>query len=156
MGTSSIIIPIDEEQIQEMNEWLVDYGFEIPVGITSRYPTPSEIRQVLDEMPEYTKVYSMENLWDVGVYETALYDQEHRSSSGKDAYICSIGPKLDDSLPLHIYFSGGSPEVNLEIVLGLARFTGPLLYINFSDGSPILVFPDEKLADLISKWEKRT
>ena len=150
------IVPIDKEHTQGFNRFLSTFGVEIPSGTVSRYPTPSEIRQVLDEMHEFTKHYSVtEKVWDVDIYETAAYDPILRRMNGKRATIYSMGPALNESLPLPIYFHGGWEEVNLEITLRLTRFTGPLLLIGDFDAVPLLVSPGINLPELLNQWEKQ-
>ena len=150
------IIAIDEELTQEKNDFWAQLGIEIPMGTTSRYPTPSEIRQALNEMTEYTKDYFItEKAWDVDIYETASYDQKLHRIDGKYATIYSIGPALSESLPLPIYFHGGWEEVNLEIVLRLTYFTGPLMIMCDVDTVPLLVSPGAELTDLLSRWKKQ-
>src|SRR5262245_25266875 len=125
MGVSYDIVPLVEEYYEDIAEYLLDFGIEIQPGTKSRFPTPAEIRRVLDEMPEYTKRYHItEHSWDVDVFETAYYDQELRRIDGKYTSINSVGPGLDETEPLHVYFRGGTDEVILEIVLNLSKFTG--------------------------------
>jgi hypothetical protein len=149
------IVPFVEEYYSEFVEYLADFGIEIPTGTKSRYPTPLEIRQALDEMPEYTKRYSISHMsWDVDIYETAFYDQELRRSRGKYASINSVGPAPDETIPLHIYFHGGTDEVNLEIVMRLTKFTGPLVLMAESDAIPVLVTHGDNVSDLMQQWQR--
>ncbi len=150
------VMPIDEEHWQQWNEYLAQFGARIPIGVASRYPLPSEIRQVLDEMTDYTKKYFItEKVWDVDIYETIFYDEEKHHSTGKHASINSIGPALNESSPLHIYFHSGTEEVNLEIVLRLSVFTGPLILMADDDIVPLIVADRQQLADLVNQWEKQ-
>ena len=155
MSVGYIIIPIDKEQLQELNEYLAPFGQGIPTDTISRYPTASEIQHVLDEMPDYTKSYFItDKAWDVDVYETAFYDAERKYIGGKHTSIYSIDWALDEALPLHIYFHGGWEELNLEIVRCLTAFTGPLILLCDSDAVPLLVSSEKQLGELVSQWKK--
>lgn|GEM_PF-1417115 len=155
MSASYSLLPLERNTKQSLNEYMPQFDLGVVIDITSRYPTPSEIRQVLDQMPEYTKDYFItEKVWDVKVYETTFYEQQLRIINGKCATIYSIEPTFDEFLPLSIYFHGGSEELNVEITLRLTRFTGPLLLIGDFDGIPLLVSPNNNVADLLSQWEK--
>jgi len=154
MSVSYYIIPIEENMYEQLSEFLAQFGIEIPVEMISRYPTPSEIRQVLSEMPAYTKEYFItEKAWQVSVHEIDGYDPKLHLWRGKYASISPIGPAPDELLPICVTFKG-SYELNVDILLRLTHFTGPLLLIGDSDMIPLLVSPNDNVADLLREWEK--
>ena len=139
-----------------MRQYLAQFGIEVAIETRSRFPTPAEIRKVLEGMSEYTKIYNIsEQHWDVDIYETAYYDPlSLHFFGGKHATIYASDTLLDDSLPLDFHFHGGWDEVNLQITLGLTHFTGPLVLMADSDVVPVLVSADQTVPDLLRQWAK--
>jgi hypothetical protein len=151
------IIPIKKEYYeQKLPEWLAEFGIDLPPGISSRYPTPIEIRRVLDETPEWTKHFNISaTQWDAEVSEPNWYSDElGMKIYGRDAIIHSVGFSSDESMPLHIYFRNGWEEFNLEIVHRLTKYTGALILMADFDAVPVLIFPDAMLPDLLEQWKQ--
>jgi hypothetical protein len=150
-----VVIPISAEDRDGLNKWLSEYQQEIPAGITSRFPTPLEIRQVLTDMPDYTKEYPDSGRhFDVNIYETAFYNPARRDHQGRWAVINSSVIAFDENRPLDFCFHGGWDDLNLEILHRLTSYTGSLIMLNAADAIPILVSPDRTIPDLLDQWER--
>ena len=154
MSNLWFVMILKEESNPSLNEYMLEYGgTEVALSTTSRDPTIFEICQVLSEMPKYTKVYSASHAtWFMGIYETIFYDQGLPSNG---LYTDMWGDFVaDESSPVSFSFQGGRYEVNLEIALRLTRFTGPLLTLGSGYSVPLVVYPSDTLANVISQWEK--
>src|SRR5262245_5043347 len=70
MDVQFIVIPFESDG--KLLAWLSSKGVEAPPDTVSRFPTPSELRGVLDSLTGYTTDYSiLRNRWQAIVYETA-------------------------------------------------------------------------------------
>jgi hypothetical protein len=129
MGVShSVLLLLDDPTFEP---WLQEHGVFLPRSWpASRYPTPAEIRAVLDQQPAYTVEYrSGPGLWDAWIdtanrQRTAIWV---RNFSG------------DEDAPHEFFFHKGSEELNIQILEHLPPVCGPLVLINSSAVVPILV-----------------
>ena len=112
--------------------WLVQTDVPLP-GITppGRYPAPSEIRAVIDDLAGLQAHYRVSNkVWQVTV------------ASQKDVSWAILSVKAysgDPDEPQPFEFTAGWDEVILVIAAGLAKICGPLVLLHDSGAAPQVV-----------------
>jgi hypothetical protein len=129
MGVSHVVLTLLDDPA--FAPWLEQHGVVLPrPWPPSRYPTPAEIRAVLDQQPAYTVEYrSGPGLWDAWIdaddrQRTAIWVQDF--SGGEDA-------------PHTFFFHKGSEELNIQILEQLALVCGPFVLVSDAEVLPILV-----------------
>ncbi len=127
MGANIVTMLLDDET----RPWLEESGFELD-ETSSRWPTLSELRGVLDALPD-CKV-------DYRVNPRGGYDIEivRRDPEPRYATIWTE-PFIADDAPLELGFHKSDERMFIEILVKLARTCGPFVWIDASDGEPNLV-----------------
>jgi hypothetical protein len=128
MGVShSVLLLLDDAGFEP---WLQEHGIILPHPWPAcRYPTPAEIRAVLDPQPVYRVEYSIgPGLWDAWIYTA---DQQRtaiwvRNFSG------------DETVPHEFFFHKGSETLNIQILAQLTPACGAFVLVSDS-GIPIVV-----------------
>ncbi|MET0247661.1 MAG: hypothetical protein ABW182_13000 [Sphingomonas sp.] len=125
-----------------MTEWLDEQGISWP-DTASRFPTGSEIRQVLGALP--AEIELIDNGVD-GPMSASIFQREDCWAS------LQIERFTGDDDPQALYFEKGSEELIVEILRRLSVFCGPLVLINDVGDPPEVVFwqydhPDMRIDD---------
>lgn len=129
MGVSHSVLTLLDDPA--FDPWLREHGIVLlQPRPPSRYPTPAEIRAMLDSQSAYTVEYSVgPGLWDARVstadrQRTAIWVREF---SG------------DEDAPHTFFFHKGSEELNIQILEQLAPVCGPFVLVSDAEVLPILV-----------------
>lgn len=140
MGDLYVVMPLDVDDA--LPAWLAEFGIAMPgPGVASRYPTPNEIRAVLDALPGCRVTYDVgDGRWDARIVEDG-------PSGGAHATVWVRDYHGDDDRPHAMSFHKGWSELNLAILRALTAVTGPLVYVSASTGTPILVTADMDVAE---------
>ncbi|HEY1011071.1 MAG TPA: hypothetical protein VGE07_00100 [Herpetosiphonaceae bacterium] len=134
MGETHSVLPLLDDPA--FAPWLAAHGIVLPPPWPpSRYPTPHEIRTVLDQAPDYQVQYAIGTTWwDADVQApagwTTIWVQEFTG---------------DETVPLPFFFRKGEPAVNLWILAQLTPWCGPLVMVSSSEVLPILVTADQQI-----------
>jgi hypothetical protein len=144
MGDLHVVVPLDVDDA--LPAWLAEFGIAMPADATaSRYPTPDEIRAVLDALPACRVTYDVGGgRWDARIVEDG-------PPGGAHATVWLTDYHGDDDRPHPIGFHKGWSELNLAILRALTAVTGPLVYVSASSGAPILVTPDLDIAAALAR-----
>ncbi len=113
-------------------DWLVHAHVPVPEMIPpGRYPTPAEIRLVLENTPGIKATYQVSpSVWVVTV--TSREDVTWAVLSVQD--YCG-----DEEMPCRFNFTGGWDELILLVSSKLARLCGPLVLLHDSGAAPQVV-----------------
>ncbi|MCI0558325.1 MAG: hypothetical protein MN733_07505 [Nitrososphaera sp.] len=132
MATSYTVVTTSESGVAK---WLEGVGLMLPSGSErSRYPTPEEIRSVLQKMSNYRVDYFITDRdWHATISEAA----EPETSSW--AFLVALDYSGNQTVPHKFYFERGSSSVMKEVLNQLAKVCGPLVLINNSDISDAVV-----------------
>ena len=130
MGVSHTVLTLLDDPAFE--PWLRQHGIVLPQPWPAhRYPSPAEIRAVLDPLPGYVVEYSVgPGRWDARI---ATADRQRtaiwvRNFSG------------DAMAPHEFFFHKGSEALNMQILEQLAPICGPLVLVSDAAGLPMVVF----------------
>ena len=112
--------------------WLEQFGFSLPDQLPpGRYPTPLEIRGVMEALPGVKTDYLVgRSAWQV----TLRYR--------KDVGWATLAVKDysgDNDVSHSIYFIGGWDELILQAATGLAKLCGPLVLLHESGAAPHII-----------------
>ncbi len=112
--------------------WLVHAEVPLPEVIPlGRYPTPAEIRHVVDNTPGIRAAYQVSSsVWEVTV------------TSRKDVSWATLAVQEycgDEEAPCRYNFSGGWDELILLVTSKLARQYGPVVLLHDSGAAPQVV-----------------
>ena len=124
MGTLYTPIPIFEIQSQEDTvAWLEEQGLNLPEpGLSSRYPTPNEIREAIESIEDCdTEYFTGSSTWQVTVSKNEA--SAWTSIVVKDY---SMSPGEDDE-PHDFYFEKGWVELIVDILQRLSIKCGPFV-----------------------------
>ena len=124
----------------EVTTWLQSMGLTVPSDWRlSRYPTPNEIRAILNAMDGYRVDYFVSDRhWQVTIAEKA------HPETGPWASLVVLGFEGDETKPLHFYFETGWHDVMVDVLNKLSNVSGPLALINPSDTTDVVVTPTPK------------
>jgi hypothetical protein len=125
---------------EEVITWLQSMGIAVPSNWRlSRYPTPNEIRAVLNAIDGYTIDYFVSDRhWQVTIAEKA------QPETGALASPVVLGFEGDEAKPLHFYFETGWHDLMIDVLNKLSNVCGPLALINPSDTTDVVVAPTLK------------
>ena len=126
-----VLLPTDEAL-----EDIAKLGYRIEaVHQASRYPSPNELRTVLDALENCTVHYSVStNSW---VADVAVIDEITPS----DSHVMVVGYRGDENAPHKFFFEKGATDLNLHILYRITKICGPLVLVP-QIGRPLLVTPD--------------
>lgn len=112
--------------------WLAQFGLSIPDPVPpGRYPTPLEIRGVLENLPGVKTDYIVgRTSWQV-----TLTDRKDVAW----ATLAVEGFSGDTNISHPFYFVGGWDELILQATAGLAKLCGPLVLLHESGAPPKIV-----------------
>lgn len=124
----------------------------LPDGEGSRYPTPNEIRQVLDSLEDCNISYGVNKIsgmkylyskhqdrWDYFDVEPEWVAVIKKLDNSQTAQIEGVDFMGDEDKPLHFYFDRGSGELALNITEKLSAICGPFIFC--TDTWSIVVTP---------------
>jgi hypothetical protein len=138
MGVIYCVFPLDEK----MADWLDREGVSHPaVKAWHRDPKPIEVLEAIRHLPGYKveiTVSGERREWSAQIY----------LSDGSWATV-RISDFRSDEAPHSISFIKGWPEIMLNIVERLTKHCGPLVIVDDSSGSPLLVLPNSEVKELI-------
>jgi hypothetical protein len=138
--------------VDELPAWLATFGINCPRG-ESRYPTPNEIRQVLDDLEGYTVEYAMDADSCLVTISTAGPCQFEQWTTLR---MSKCGDNAQASTPQPFSFKNGSPELIVRICERLSRLCGPLvIYSDSGHEIPILVRAGVDPGQAVTAWEAR-
>jgi hypothetical protein len=136
MGDGFAILPLTADP--GIPPWLEQHGITVPpITATNRYPSLRELRAVLAQLDGYAVTYR------IGP-EGCDIDIVGAKPSGETTYACiwTRGFQGDEAMPLEFSFHKGWPDLNLEITRRVSEICGPLVFVSYSVGVPIVVTPD--------------
>jgi hypothetical protein len=127
---------------------LASKGYRVqPVPEPGRFPSPREIRTVLDVMDNASVTYNVgEGRWSADV----LVDEGDVVLP--DAHLMVVGYKGDENTPLRFFFEKGVPSLNLRILYRISEICGPLLLLPQFE-APILVSRERTEKELLLQVE---
>lgn len=141
MGVLHSVLPLNSD----CTEWLDREGIVYPApGATSRFPTPREITSVLQQLHNYTFALSADS--SSGEWWATITAANSSNQAWASLRITNYS---SDDEPHEFYFPKGWPEVIFTIVERLARHCGPLVVVDDSAVSPIVMCPNDPLQDLL-------
>lgn len=113
--------------------WLAHLNLPLPdTAPPGRYPEPSEIKAVLESIPDLRVTYKIsEKVWEAGLM------------SRKDifwAYLAVRDYSGDPETSHHFYFPAGWDEIILQVTTKLVKRCGPIVLLPDSGGLPQLVY----------------
>ena len=113
--------------------WLVHLDLPLPATTPSgRYPSPAEIRAVIDEIPGLRVSYFVsDKVWEAAM--TSRRDVSWATLSVRDY-------TGDPDNPHHFYFPAGWDEIILLVTSHLVKTCGPLVLLPDSGDLPQLVY----------------
>lgn len=130
MGVSHTVLTLLDDPAFE--PWLHEHGVVLPRPWSAhRYPSPAEIRAVLDQQPGYMVEYSVgPGLWDAYI----------KVEAGHKTAIWVRNFSADETAPHEFFFHKGSEVLNIQILEQLALVCGPLVLVSDAEGLPMVVF----------------
>ncbi len=125
MGVSFTPIPLNIFYNDEGLAWLKRFGPTIPPRVEdNRFPTPNEIRDVLEELEGYTIDYFINSqTWQ------ATISHPIRPEWAAIVVLNFSGASEEEDLPHDFYFERGWPELITVILEHIARKCGPFVLI---------------------------
>ncbi len=113
-------------------DWLVGLGVKLPETVPpGRYPTPDEMRQVLETLPGIRVDFTISaSTWQATV-------RARRDVSWASLYFPDYAG--DDFEPQPFIFDGGWPEIMVMILQPLAAGCGPFILLDESGAPPRIV-----------------
>ncbi len=139
MGTLYTPIPLSVLSLQaETRAYLEQQGVRLPPpAASSRYPTPNEIRNAVESIPESEAEYDIgPDQWRVTV---SMNESPAWTSVVVMDYLHALG---EDDEPHDFYFEKGWPELVEDILQRLSLVCGP--FVLFANGeAPRLVSADD-------------
>ena len=148
MGVQYDVIPLGYVHDDYDLTWLEEFGISLPEGVPpSRFPTPREIRGILDQLEGYRTIYTVDlYAWAADIAERAGPEHGHWTT----LYV--QGFEGDEDQPHPLFFAKGSEELIIRIVEQLAQICGPLIIDNDVDGAPVLVTAGMSVEVALSAW----
>jgi len=143
MGAMYSAFPITKE----MAEWLKEQNIKFPAEELSRNPHLSEIKNVLALLKDYDIKMSEDVIGD----HWQAYIEHKKDPESKGWAILRILNLKDGEN--EFYFEKGWPDLIVEIMVELAKKTGPLVLICDAGGSPLIVEGCANYAELMASWE---
>ena len=134
MGVLYTIWPLDETIKPWLDELNVFYGDAL-----SRFPTGSEIKQVVHSMQDYESEITDNGIG--GMWQAYLVHKDNGGERGLYAMLNVTNYSGDDE-PQELWFAKGSEELNKVILKHLTVFCGPLVFIPATGDTPTVVTPD--------------
>lgn len=154
MGVWYTVMPLDTQG--ELAEWLAQLAIKLPASNPiGRYPTPKELRRVLDSLENYTIKYhiSPEHFY-AHVYETAgIQPGPPPLIEGPSTMLIIPDFHGDEDNCYQFYFEKGWPELIVVVLERLARITGPLVLIPDVDPKPLIISAGADPEKLLRTWE---
>lgn len=145
MGVIYVVQPLNDE----VADLLTTIDIDHPNGVPSRNPTVREIVTVIEELPGYTVEYSGGN---VGEFWQA--------SVGKlpppaDARLTNLNIHKFQGMDEEneIAFEKGWPELIVDILIRIARHTGPLMLVADTSEYPIVIPGNADRSHILQMWE---
>ena len=133
MATSYTVLSITNEIL----DWLKKKGVAYSASSqSSRYPTPNEIRKVLDGLKDCTTEYTISTQ----TWQVVISDDDNRWTSL--VVLDYHGQEGEDDTSHKFYFEKGWPDLMERILKELSLICGPFVLISNADLEPTLVIPD--------------
>lgn len=142
MGVIYIPLPIEGE----VKKWLEDLNVTFPKDVDSRFPTLNEIKDVFSKFERFNIVYAEEKIgafWEIAI--------EGKDQNGKEIWANLTIQKLSESLN-PFTFEKGSPELVINIISKLAKYTGAFALTTDSGEDPIIITDSIDTSSLHSTW----
>ena len=151
MGIQYYIVPLGSYggRSDALASSLEAFGITIAVDQSpSRYPTPREIRAVLDQLDGYAVTYHVDAYtWWADV--TDAVDPQHARWT---SLIVQDFEGVEDE-PHEFYFAKGWEDLIIQIVEKLSRVCGPLVLIDDINWMPLLITPETDVGSALIKWQ---
>ena len=146
MGVLRIVIPLDAR----CAEWLDSEGISHPeTSSSNRRPTPREVSGVLRDLPGYNATITTDS--DSGEWHATIQACDPADPSWT---VLRISDYRDDDSPHDLCFHKGYPEVVLLVVERLTRFCGPLVVVNDTGSSPVVIRPGDSIPNVLRQNEE--
>ena len=140
MGVLHNVMPLDAE----MRDWLEAESVAYPPSSFGRSATPREIKAAVSDLQGFTAEFN-------GGDTFSEVDIHTPSTEGPwTQLVITSRQGLDD--PADFYFAKGWPEAIIPVLINLSRFTGPLVLIEDSGMTAVVITPSETVASIMSKW----
>jgi hypothetical protein len=144
MGVMYIPLLLNEETKQ----WLREEGVAfLSTEMPSRWPTPNELRAVLDSLVGYSVSYrtNSDGGWDVEIVDAEL---------GYNGWFATIWTKntTDKDKPNEFSFHKPNPEMALMILEKLSHVCGHFVLIQDSSMIPVIVAPGSDVIELTAQY----
>ena len=141
MGALYVAMPLDDK----LREWLRGENVDVEDGGASRWPTPRELRAVLDDYhPEYTPKPD-------GAWDAAVFAEPARRWEGEHATLW-VKPSLSDDEPVEFSFHRPSVEMAIRLLERLAHTCGPYVLVESSAVAPVVVRAGCDPAETAARW----
>lgn len=132
MGVLYSVLPLNAS----CAEWLDNEGVANSTPtLASRFPTPREITKVLRQLSDYTFELSAD-------VSSGEWSATISAASSKAWAVLRVTNYSSDDEPHEIYFAKGWPEVIFIVVERLTQYCGPLVVVDDSTVTPVVVCTD--------------
>ena len=141
MGVMYSVFPLQAE----LCEWLDEQGVAYP-DVPSRNPTLDELKAVIAARPQWHAELSaqvMGKSWNALL--TGIPQAGHEPWCVLQ--IIALQPGENE-----FYFENGDPVMILDFLIGLCKFTGPLVLISDAGDLPLLVQAGDSAQVLFDDW----
>jgi hypothetical protein len=154
MSVQYIVVPFEADG--KLLSWLERVGVEPPANALSRYPSPQELRAVLDGLNDCTTEYQVVgDFWRAMVYETASADPgPPLRVEGPNVDIHVVDFQGNERLPHEFHFENGWPILAVTILARLARVTGPLVLSTESGENPVVIQAEDDVQQIMKAWNR--
>lgn len=141
MGILYTVWPLDSQA----QDWLRSQDIAFPL-LASRWPTRTELEQVLRELSGFTVKYTKNGpgqRWDAFVEDGAEDGNWTRLHAE---------PQDNDDECTHFYFEKGEPTLIVAILRSLSAATGPFMLIPDIGCPPMVVSTSRTLAEIVADF----
>jgi hypothetical protein len=144
-----IPITIADRYPWAMNQ-LDHYNMERPITSgAGRNPKPEEVREALDDLSDYSVVYSVSEV----SWQADIRSRKGIPLFSQNSLLNLVDFSGDESFPHLVCLESGDIGLNLLIAERLSRIIGSLYIIADTGAQPLIVAPGSDLAELKRHWE---
>jgi hypothetical protein len=133
---------------EEAKEWLREKGVAFPEGVPSRWPTPNELRSVLESFAGYSVSYGKrsDGGWNAEITDPTL---------GRQGWHAEVWTKgiSDDDKPHEFHFYKSKAELVLLILEKLSHVCGPFVFFDDAGFEPSIVAPGTDVMKLAEPYQ---
>ena len=130
MGAVYSVLPVN----RDVMTWLQSLEPAYPEVLTQgRYPTPQEVRMILDGLSDHVVEYTIND------QTLRVTISQASSEMWASLVIMDYNRAEDENSPHEFYFEKGWSELVLEILDKLSEICGPLVLVPHSGDKPTLV-----------------